>query len=126
MRNQITFPAPETHSKGWGAEQWLINCPDYCAKLLQFNPGSKSSSHFHLLKRETWYVLNGEIELTWIDTEDAAPMARHLMTGDIVDIPRLCPHQVRALTSACILEVSTQHFEDDSYRISPGDSQNKP
>jgi hypothetical protein len=41
----------------------------------------------------------------------------------MVDIPRLQTHQVHALEDTRILEVSTQHFEDDSYRVMAGDSQ---
>jgi hypothetical protein len=33
------------------------------------------------------------------------------------------PHQLKAIDESEIFEVSTQHFDDDSYRIDKGDSQ---
>jgi hypothetical protein len=36
------------------------------------------------------------------------------------------PHQMLALEEgSCIFEVSTQHFNSDSYRVLPGSSQEK-
>ena len=23
--------------KGWGSEEWIVNCPKYCGKLLRIN-----------------------------------------------------------------------------------------
>jgi mannose-6-phosphate isomerase-like protein (cupin superfamily) len=116
---------PEVYKKGWGQEVWVINSSDYCMKFLIFNAGSKGSMHFHVSKHETWYIQSGKISLTTINTENAEKKEIILSEGDLVDIPRLNPHQVYALEDTTIIEVSTQHFEDDSYRVLPGDSQNK-
>jgi mannose-6-phosphate isomerase-like protein (cupin superfamily) len=120
---KISFPKPEVHPKGWGAETWLINCPDYCSKFLDFKKDSRGSMHFHDKKHETWYILSGQISVSWVDALNAQKHSRIISVGEMVDIPRLQTHQVHALEDTRILEVSTQHFEDDSYRVMAGDSQ---
>lgn len=121
--NKINILKTEIHSKGWGEEKWIINCPDYCMKFLDFKKGTKGSMHFHVSKHETWYIAYGKILLSYINTDNANQSQVILLEGDILDIPRLNPHQVEALEDSRIIEVSTQHFDDDSYRVSPGDSQ---
>jgi mannose-6-phosphate isomerase-like protein (cupin superfamily) len=121
----INFREPTVEHKGWGSEVVIINCHDYCAKILCFKAGAKGSVHFHCSKHETWRILSGKIRLNWVDTTNAEKQSKILSVGDIVDIPRFCPHQVEALTDSEIMEVSTTHYDDDSYRVEPGDSQNK-
>ena len=121
--NIISFPDPQVHPKGWGQEIWLINCPDYCCKFLDFKKDSRGSMHFHDAKHETWYLLSGKVSVSWVDPDDAKKHTRIINVGDMVDIPRLQTHQVHALEDSRILEVSTTHFKDDSYRVAPGDSQ---
>lgn len=123
--DKVSFPKLELHPKGWGREDWVINCPDYCMKFLRFNAGMKGSMHFHVKKHETWYIQTGKITLTTINTSSAEKSTVVLGVGDVVDIPRLNPHQVEAIEDAVIIEISTQHFDDDSYRVAPGDSQPK-
>ena len=80
--------------------------------------------HYHLLKDEAWYISKGEFKYTWIDTETATEEMAFLKEGDCVHLMPGQPHQMLALTEgATIFEVSTQHFDHDSYRVKPGDSQ---
>ncbi len=116
---------PEIHNKGWGKEEWIINCQDYCMKFLDFKAGTQGSMHFHVRKHETWYIAYGKIILSTINTDNAQKNEVILTEGDIVDIPRLNPHKVEAIEDTRIIEVSTQHFEEDSYRVMPGSSQIK-
>src|SRR5271166_4490228 len=119
----ITRLEPELHEKGWGHEVWLVNSPLYCAKLLHFNKGAKFSSHYHLKKCETWYILEGELTLTHYDLTSADTLSWSLKPGDVIDVPSGEPHQLYAVEESTIIEVSTQHDEADSYRIGKGDSQ---
>lgn len=121
----ISFPKPEFHPKGWGAETWLINCSDYCLKFLDFKKGLRGSMHFHDKKHETWYILSGKVKVSWNNPETAEEFSRIINEGEMVDIPRLQTHRVFALEDSRIIEVSTQHFENDSYRVLPGDSQTR-
>lgn len=119
----VSFPVPVTEQKGWGQEIILINHPDYCAKVLCFAAGQDGSAHFHRDKHETWRVLEGELTFLWIDTECAEEHTKVLKAGDMVDIPRLCPHKVTAITDCRIMEVSTPHYSTDSFRMAKGASQ---
>ena len=114
----------DIHEKAWGYELWIVNHEMYCGKLLVFNKDKKFSMHYHLIKEESWYVSQGEFEYRWIDTETATIQSTLIGEGDIVDLEVGQPHQLRALTQgATIFEVSTKHYEEDSYRVLPGDSQ---
>ena len=109
--------------KGWGEELIIENNEMYCGKLLIFKKGCKFSMHYHLLKDETWYVQEGEFNYRWIDTETAELNQTKLKKGDVVRQRVGQPHQILALTDGTIFEVSTQHFDEDSYRVFPGDTQ---
>lgn len=111
--------------KKWGGEVIIHNGDDYCGKLLLFKKGAKFSMHFHIQKKETWYIKEGKFKLKYIDTKNAVEYEVGLETGTIVEIDRGDPHQLFALTDGIIFEVSTPHFDDDSYRIKKGDSQIK-
>ena len=45
---------------------------------------------------------------------------KNLNKGDVVTIPRGMPHQLEALENGEIFEISTQHFDTDSYRVEKG------
>jgi mannose-6-phosphate isomerase-like protein (cupin superfamily) len=114
---------PKKVDKPWGYELWIHNDEQYCGKLLVFNgKNSKFSMHYHMIKNETWYVQSGSFEFNWIDTENAVRKTIILKEGDVVYIQRGQPHQLEALEdNSTVIEVSTEHFNDDSYRIYKND-----
>jgi len=109
--------------KAWGEEIILHNGEDYCGKLLRFKKDAKFSMHFHSKKTETWYVNKGEFQLITIDTRNAHRQQISLLAGNIIHIEPNTPHQLIAFNEGEIFEVSTPHYDDDSYRIEMGDSQ---
>ena len=109
--------------KGWGHEIIFENNEKYCGKALVFKAGCKFSMHYHLIKDEAWYVQEGEFIYRWIDTETAIVNEQHLKVGDSVRQRPGQPHQLEAITDGVVFEVSTQHFDEDSYRVWKGDSQ---
>ena len=109
--------------KGWGEELIIENNEMYCGKLLIFKKGCRFSMHYHLIKDETWYVDKGEFIYRWIDTESAETVEQKLKPGDVVRQRVGQPHQLIALTDGTVFEVSTQHFDEDSYRVVKGDTQ---
>ena len=111
--------------KGWGEELIIENNEMYCGKLLIFKKGCKFSMHYHLIKDETWYVDKGEFLYRWIDTETAETIEQKLKVGDVVRQRVGQPHQLIALTDGTVFEVSTQHFDEDSYRVFKGDTQDE-
>lgn len=111
--------------KGWGSEEiWATN-DKYCGKLLNFNVGAKFSMHFHALKDETWYVLEGRFIVECIDTRNASTYTKTLTKGDVWYNPPLLPHRLTCIEKGSIIEVSTPDSVEDNYRVLPGDSQNE-
>jgi mannose-6-phosphate isomerase len=109
---------PEYHAKQWGHELWIVNNEKYCGKLLVFLKDHSLSLHYHLKKQETWYVSEGKFEMSLVSTNTGGIQKLIIEKGDVIDISVGQPHQLLALTDgAMIFETSTQHFEDDSYRI---------
>lgn len=110
---------PKVIPKTWGYERWIHNDEEYCGKLLVFpNAGSFFSMHYHLVKKETWYVQEGSFELRYIHVDEGSSNSVQLDKGDSIVIERGQPHQLIALEdNSTIFEVSTEHFDSDSYRI---------
>jgi len=109
--------------KGWGHEIIFENNELYCGKLLCFKKGAKFSMHYHMIKDETWYVQEGSFLYRWIDTETAEVNEVELRVGASVRQRPGQPHQLEALEDGVVYEVSTEHFDSDSYRVWRGDSQ---
>ena len=110
---------PKVVDKEWGYEIWMANneVNDYCGKILHIVQGHKFSMHFHRDKHETFYILKGKVLLKTIKTEDTEIEEVILEEGDAYEINRLVPHQVEALEEADIIESSTFHRDEDSYRV---------
>ena len=109
-------------AKGWGYEKWIVNTDLYCGKLLFIEAGKRCSWHYHKLKDETFYIQSGELLLIYGDDDN---INRAKMTvlrpGDKFYIyPGLRP-QMQARSDTELFEFSTQHFDEDSYRIENGD-----
>lgn len=121
--NDCKITAGTKVDKGWGHELVIANSEKYCGKVLHFKHGARFSMHYHLAKTETWYVASGQFEFRWIDTRTADMHMRVLNVGDIVTNAVGQPHQLICLREGDIFEVSTQHFDSDSYRVMKGDSQ---
>lgn len=133
--------------KVWGSEDWLVNNDKYCTKFLNLNRGYECSVHYHVKKDETFYVLCGEVELFVVDLKKIVMPLLPVMDDDEVEayhktilskkdiiIPKLkrivlkhgeqfrlkpyTAHKFRSLTFAAkLLEASTTHYEEDSYRL---------
>jgi mannose-6-phosphate isomerase-like protein (cupin superfamily) len=116
---------PLVITKGWGHEVIFVNNDKYCGKILHFKKGAKFSMHYHLIKQETWYVSSGKFLFKYINTSNADVVETELNIGDTVTNEIGEPHQIICLEEGDIFEVSTQHFDSDSYRVMKGDSQCK-
>ena len=109
--------------KGWGHENIFATNDKYTGKLLVFNEGSKFSMHFHALKDETFFVLEGVFDLLTIETESADVKKQRLNPGDSVRIKPLTPHHMICVKKGTIIEVSTPDSVEDNYRVAKGNSQ---
>ena len=114
--------AIEIHPKGWGYEKWIVNKDEYCGKLLHIIKGMKCSWHYHQKKDETFYLQEGKLLVRYSDEDDIDKAKLRIMErGDKFHVSRGLRHQMLALQDSDLFEFSTQHFEDDSYRIKRGD-----
>jgi quercetin dioxygenase-like cupin family protein len=109
-------------SKGWGYEKWIVNSEKYCGKLLFIAKGKRCSWHFHKKKDEVFYVQSGKIKLlySWDDNIELANVM-FLDKGDKFHVPIGLRHRMYALDDTELFEFSTEHFDEDSNRIIPGD-----
>jgi mannose-6-phosphate isomerase-like protein (cupin superfamily) len=107
--------------KGWGKEIIFVNNDEYCGKILCFEKGKKFSMHYHLKKKETWYVAKGRLIIIWVDTEKGVTYTEYLDVGDTITNERGEPHQLIALEDSEVFEVSTKHYDEDSFRMWKGD-----
>jgi len=107
--------------KGWGKEIWFVNNDEYCGKILCFDKGKKFSMHYHVEKKETWYIAKGKFLFSWICPQKGIVYNEYLNIGDVITNERGEAHQMEALEDSEIFEVSTFHKDSDSYRIEKGD-----
>jgi len=95
--------------KVWGKEVWLVN-RNYCGKKLVLNKGFRCSMHYHRNKDETFYINKGKV-LMEINNEK-----RIMEEGDSVRITPRAKHRFTGLANSEIIEFSTHHEDEDSYR----------
>ena len=108
--------------KGWGYEKWIVNTEEYCGKLLHFIKGKKCSWHYHQLKDETFYLQEGKLLLKYSEKDDIEKAQELVLErGDKFHIYRGLRHQMFAMEDTDMFEFSTQHFDEDSYRVIKGD-----
>lgn len=108
--------------KGWGFEKWFHNSEKYCGKLLYFVKGKKCSWHYHKIKDEVFYVHSGKIIVYYSDSDDLNNATRCILgPGDNFHVYTGLRHMMEAVEDTELFEFSTQHYDDDSYRILKGD-----
>ena len=89
----------------------IIDCINraYCKKLIVMLPRQKHPYHYHQKKEETFQLLHGDLEVELEGT-------RHrLAPGDTVIVLPGQWHKFHTLDGAIFEEVSTTHFNDDSF-----------
>jgi quercetin dioxygenase-like cupin family protein len=118
---EIYSKTPLIVKKDWGHELIFANnsAQNYCGKILHIKKGHKFSMHFHDVKQETFYVLKGLVKVCLVDvrSKNGDQSCETFHPGVCIDIPRLLPHQIEALEDSEIIEASTFHRDEDSYRI---------
>jgi mannose-6-phosphate isomerase len=98
--------------KPWGHELIFAVTDRYAGKLLHVKAGEALSLQFHNVKDESWYILEGRVEL-----ELGAP-GQGVLSSEVVGAGasfRLEPgtvHRLRAIEDTTIVEVSTPELDD--------------
>jgi len=132
--------------KDWGYEIWVENNEKYCCKHLRVMPNKWCSFHYHKNKKETFYVIEGELLLIharysdslaekikgsrdprwdWQhDYQEKTSLYHEFRTlvlkkGDSLTIDTGVLHTFTSnLPSPCdFVEASTFHEDSDSYRV---------
>ena len=78
--------------------------------------------HYHKLKDEVFYVQSGKIRIYygWDDNIEMATVDV-LERGDKFHVPIGMKHRMYAMEDTELFEFSSEHFDEDSNRIIPGD-----
>jgi mannose-6-phosphate isomerase-like protein (cupin superfamily) len=113
-------------NKKWGYEIWIENNNLYCGKHLHVLPSKWCSVHYHKIKKETFYVIEGSLMLQYSECLDKQSWENNnqieqiiLNKGDSFTLSPLVAHRFTSnLSAPCdFIEISTHHSDDDSYRI---------
>jgi sialic acid synthase SpsE/mannose-6-phosphate isomerase-like protein (cupin superfamily) len=97
----------------WGVV--IIDCinREYCKKILVQLPGQSHPYHHHIKKEETFHMLAGELHM------EVDGRKKILYPGDLQIIQRGMKHRFWTDTGAIFEEISSTHFNDDSYYEDP-------
>lgn len=102
-------------SKRWGHEIWVANNELYCGKILFIRAGKWLSYHYHKIKDEVLYVQSGKMYFSF--DVDGEPGSRPIDTGEAFHVNPFFKHQMEAITDTVLIEFSTKHRDEDSYRV---------
>lgn len=116
MQREQTFV-----NKSWGSELWFANNKNYCGKLLIVELdkwSSKGKFHYHKVKDETFFVVEGSLWLDIGDDKTGEYQRLHLYENDSYRVVPGVKHRFSSAGSRLckFIEASTTHREDDSYR----------
>ncbi|MFH1472019.1 MAG: N-acetylneuraminate synthase family protein [Nanoarchaeota archaeon] len=93
----------------WGAV--IITCinREYCKKLIILLPGQKHPIHYHKKKEETFHVLYGNVTINLEGIE------KEYTPGDVIIVERGAKHSFSSKNGAVFDEISTTHYNNDSF-----------
>ena len=101
--------------KRWGWELWICNSELYCGKIIFIKQGRYCSFHYHEKKDEHLYVQSGKMWFNW--KSGKIIKSREMGMGHAFHVTPGMPHQMEAIEDTYIIEFSTQHFDEDSFRV---------
>jgi mannose-6-phosphate isomerase-like protein (cupin superfamily) len=112
-------------NKKWGYEKWIENNDLYCGKHLHVLPDKWCSLHYHKIKKETFYVISGEMKLHYTKNMEIDLLYLNLLDsitlkeGESFTIEPYTLHRFSSnLSIPCdFIEISTHHDDEDSYRL---------
>lgn len=99
--------------KVWGEEHWVVNSDKYCGKKLVLKKGYRCSIHHHKIKDETFYIIKGRVLM---ELGENCEEKKIMKPGDSIHIKPNLWHRFTGLEDSEIIEFSTKHMEEDSYR----------
>ncbi|MEK6898068.1 MAG: hypothetical protein AABX28_01785 [Nanoarchaeota archaeon] len=105
--------------KIWGKEIIMENREEenYCGKQIHIKKGMRTSLHFHKIKLETLFVIQGRILMEMRENGHGHLQEIVLEENQGIYIPRGTIHRIGGLAESVIIENSTYHRDSDSNRI---------
>ena len=92
--------------------------------MITSKKGSVRGNHYHNGARQITYILSGKMELTLKDMKEqnAKPQKMIMEGGDVVDIPAMVAHSLKALEDTTFLIFTDKQradggYENDTYRV---------
>ena len=110
MQNWMFKMKGKEVKKTWGREIWMANTEEYCGKKLILEKGKRVSLHCHKIKDETFYIDEGKVLM------EVGGETKIMQKGDVVRILPGTLHRYTGLTDVVIIEISTHHEDEDTYR----------
>lgn len=105
--------------KSWGREEIIVNNDVYCLKKLTCEDrkwSSKGKYHYHRVKDETFYVIQGRLEMDVVQN-DGIFANFYLFPYQTFRVPPGMKHRFRSVGDRCVFyEVSTTHRDEDTVR----------
>ena len=87
----------------------IFNNDEYSKKIIVLLPNQSHPEHYHKKKDETFIIMKGELRV------NLSSHLKILKEGDILRIPRLTKHSFETNNGCIFEEISTTHFDDDSF-----------
>ena len=95
----------------WGREILIVQSPHFIGKRLEMRAGTAGGLQKHIHKEEAFLLVSGSAVADSDDGEGGL-MSTVLYPGEMVYVPPLTTHRVRAVTDCVFYEWSTPHFND--------------
>jgi quercetin dioxygenase-like cupin family protein len=92
--------------KPWGREVWLCVENEYAGKILEIKKGCRTSLQYHNKKKESMYVLEGVLKITYPGGETV------LKKGESITMNPGDRHRLCAVEELILIEVSTPELDD--------------
>ncbi len=84
---------------------------------IELREGGVRGNHYHEVKEEVIYVIQGELVLAVEDIDSRTRDSVPLTAGDLVSIPKRVAHALRTEKAGHAIELSTSRFRaSDTYR----------
>lgn len=103
---------PYRVEKPWGYELIWAKTDRYVGKILHIEPGHLLSLQYHERKDETIFVLSGEIVFRVREPGSDELVERPMRPGEAYHVTPGTVHQMEAVESTDLLEVSTPELDD--------------
>lgn len=107
-------------NKSWGFEKIFINTDLYCIKELNIFENCSTSKHYHKIKHETFYVIQGIANISLYEKNGVLKNTYTLKPKETFCIQPNTMHSIENVSffeTLILLESSTEDKESDNIRF---------